>query len=215
MKAFVSTRKISGKFRDLEGLELPYLSFFSSLGVTLVAVSSSLAQWELLSSEIEVDSVILTGGDSFGEDVQRDAIDYALITYALEKKLPIFGICRGMQVINRYFGGTDHTDKTLAEKHIAKEHAVTLSPFAQKIFGPIYQKNLFVNSYHSQFISSEEIGNGLEILAFGPSLNVEAFMYLEKKIFAVMWHPDREDEKNSDLTFAILAKFLDEINTTK
>ena len=71
-----------------------------------------------------IDALVLTGGhdvdpDSYGEDPhrklnaifpKRDAFDMALLEAALEKGIPVYGICRGMQIINVYFGGSLYQD---------------------------------------------------------------------------------------------------------
>lgn len=40
----------------------------------------------------------------------RDDFDYALLRLASERQIPVLGICRGMQIINTYFGGTLYQD---------------------------------------------------------------------------------------------------------
>lgn len=71
------------------------------------------------------DGLYLTGGDDihpsrWGEsiaahyrgtiDTERDALEFALVKAALERKIPIFGICRGMQILNVFFGGSLYQD---------------------------------------------------------------------------------------------------------
>jgi len=74
----------------------------------------------------EIDGLLLTGGDDIskeylkqpvpdptiieGADAARDAWEFDILARALEKRLPIFAICRGLQVLNVALGGTLHLD---------------------------------------------------------------------------------------------------------
>ena len=74
----------------------------------------------------EIDGLLLTGGDDIakeflkqpvpdpkvieGADALRDAWEFDVLARALEKRLPIFAICRGLQVLNVALGGTLHLD---------------------------------------------------------------------------------------------------------
>ena len=71
-----------------------------------------------------IDGLLLTGGGDispviYGESTlpecgeccrDRDDFDYALLRLASERQIPVLGICRGMQIINTYFGGTLYQD---------------------------------------------------------------------------------------------------------
>ena len=53
--------------------------------------------------EIKLSGIVLSGGDDIGKYALRDKSEILLIKYSLKKKIPIFGICRGMQIISKYF----------------------------------------------------------------------------------------------------------------
>src|SRR3989338_7293484 len=54
------------------------------------------------------DGILLTGGNDLphlgGNVFERDKTEIALLEYALNKKLPLLGVCRGMELIQNYFG---------------------------------------------------------------------------------------------------------------
>ena len=90
---------------------------------------------------LKPDLLLLTGGESLGQNLKRDETEIALLKHAIVTQLPIFGVCRGFQLINKYFKGTN----TQVDGHIANDHNVTFTGVGEKVYGS-KQK---VNSFHS------------------------------------------------------------------
>lgn len=156
--------------------------------------------------DLRLDGVLLTGGNSLShldfsaEDKapERDAFELALLSYAEKKAIPVFGICRGMQVINHYFGG----GLVKVEGHIAQNHK--LISLKESIPLPS-----MVNSYHSWAVPNGGLANVLDAIAVDEAGNIEAFSHKEKKIAGIGWHPEREIKFNIlDLNF-IKSNFYD------
>lgn len=173
--------------------------------------------WDALLSA--VDGVLLTGSPSnvhpshFGQPVRnpalpldpaRDATNLPLIRAALERGLPLFAICRGMQEINVALGGTLHQavqeqagfndhreDKSLSvEQQYGPAHAVTLMAgglMAQVLEGTT---RISVNSLHGQGI--DRLAPGLRVEAVAEDGLVEAYSVESAAGFAlaVQWHPE-------------------------
>lgn len=98
-------------------------------------------------------------------------------------RIPIFGICRGLQTINVALGGTlfQHLWTHPKSKHYQdKVHEVRPIDEGEK-FG--------VNSYHHQAIKT--LGDSLVIEATAPDGVIEAISDWKRRIFAVQWHPER------------------------
>jgi len=156
-----------------------------------------------------VDGIVLTGGSDvdpifYGEEPHpllesiqpaRDRFEFAAIEAALEAEMPILGICRGLQALNVYFGGTLYQDLSLSPsqlKHrqapIAQEiptHSVDIKPDSLLGFLP---QDYRVNSFHHQAV--HEVGEGLSVIAKSKDGLVEAIENREKHILAVQWHPE-------------------------
>jgi len=144
-----------------------------------------------------VSGLLLTGGDNMGppgEPTVRDATELRLLAVALAQKLPVFGVCRGLQVINRHFGG--HVDATLPEAHVG-EHDVTMdSGMVQR-----------VNSFHNQGVTVSGLSPDLRAFAQTSGGVIEALRHPSLPIIAVQWHPERPSP-SSALDKALIEEWL-------
>ncbi len=160
-----------------------------------------------------LDGLLLTGGtdvnpvhygqgrlrDSESPDDLRDALELRLVRAALASDLPVFGICRGLQLLNVALDGTliQHLETTPvhqqrpanpeAGKHPAA-HRVWVAPNT-RLAQIVGAGGLDVNSRHHQAI--ETIGQGLIVSAISEDGVIEA---IEKPgaafVLAVQWHPE-------------------------
>ena len=142
----------------------------------------------------EIDLIILQGGnDIFSKEkyIQiRREVEINLIKFGINKKIPILGICRGMQILNYFFGGNLNKIKG----HMKVKHKVYLK---NKFFN---KKDLNVNSFHNYGIKKNSLSKHFEIYAIDKDQNIEMFKHKKKSIYGIMWHPEREnDYKNLNL----------------
>jgi len=129
------------------------------------------------------DILILTGGDDLGKTPGRDKTEFEILAHALYQNLPILGICRGLQLINQYFGGS----LSPVESHVAIQHPIN---FNTEIF-PIYGNALLVNSYHNQTILPAGLGEGLTAVGVDENGGIEAALCIDRPVAGLMWHPER------------------------
>ncbi len=142
-------------------------------------------------------------------DAARDATTLALLPALLERGLPFFGICRGLQELNVALGGTlyqeihkilgmdDHRaekGKPL-EQRFAPVHEITIQDngeFSQLLPAERYR----VNSVHGQGI--DRLAADLRVEALAPDGLIEAVSVRSAKRFAlaVQWHPEWEFDKH-------------------
>lgn len=159
-----------------------------------------------------IDGLVFSGGEDvdprlYGEQLQpsahridpvRDKYEMELMALALERNIPILCICRGMQLLNVFCGGTLHADiDELSDNMLnhweTKEpwrsvHAVQIRPdhFASAVLGG---NEIGVNSIHHQ--SVERLGEGLEVVGHSEDNIVEAIAMKDRSnVLAVQWHPE-------------------------
>ena len=129
-------------------------------------------------------------------DYPRDCYEIALIQKASEKKMPMLGICRGIQVINVAFGGTLFQDLSYAPQnvflHAQKErkeygsHLIHIKDYS--FLYDIFQEEAIVNSYHHQAI--DQLGEGLQVVAYSDDQIIEAIEHEFLPVWGVQFHPE-------------------------
>jgi putative glutamine amidotransferase len=160
-----------------------------------------------------IDALMLAGGAdvdprSYGADPhpqtkgtwpERDAFEIALVRRALDRGMPVLGICRGMQMLNVACGGTlaQHLpDQVGHEDHrhtpgTFGDHEVRLEPgsLAAAAAGG---ERLVVKSHHHQGV--DRVGDGLAVTGWAAEDEVVEAVELPGDGFAlgVLWHPEED-----------------------
>ena len=179
-----------------DALSHDWILFFEKLNFIPVFIPNKLVNVSEFLDEMNVDGLILSGGDNIGDFPERDSIEKAIIDYGIKKKLPLFGVCRGMQIINNYFGGTIIT--TSDQKHVNTSHTVKIvNTSSHQILD---SKSIEVNSFHNNLINSNVLSKDLEPFALATDNTVEGFFHKSLPIVGVMWHPERsQNETNKEI----------------
>ena len=156
---------------------------------------------------LNISGMILTGGnDLFSQSNNelsklRDIHEKKCINYAIEKSIPIIGICRGMQIIAEYFGST----LKKVNNHVSSRHKFSVCK--KNRFSDLFSNVNEVNSFHHYGI--EKLGKELDIIGRAPEDGqIEAISHNKHKIIAYMGHPERETPFNTDQC-KIISTFFD------
>lgn len=121
---------------------------------------------------------------------ERDAFELALLDAGAAADVPVLAICRGLQVVNVWRGGTLHQhvpEHGLFEEPPDKlQHEVTFTPGS--VLAGVYGSSAMVNSLHHQTV--DRLGAGLEVTAEAPDGTVEGLECRDAPVIAVQWHPE-------------------------
>lgn len=154
-----------------------------NLGAETVALAES---WEL-------NGLIFSGGNDLGQSPKRDETEEALLSWAQDKNVPAFGVCRGLQLFARHLGSA----VSLCSEHSGRAHEVTLT--SDSHLGTFGGHTLTVNSYHNQCVKKVDLGADAIVLAEASDGSVEALRGQNENFLAVMWHPERQHDGPSAL----------------
>lgn len=166
-----------------------------------------LADGILLPGGGDVDPEIFNGTPHkkvYGISSGRDHIELELVRYARERSIPLFGICRGCQVINVGFGGTlfTHLDDQFGKDVQHSNHFYNNLPHTvsiqsgTKLAKMIFKQTIQVNSLHHQGI--DRLGSGLVVNAVASDGLVEGVEVPgDTFLMAVQWHPEALPEDES------------------
>jgi gamma-glutamyl-gamma-aminobutyrate hydrolase PuuD len=169
----------------------------------------------------ELDGLVLQGGadvspQTYGEvplreewqgDRVRDLYELELLSAFIAQKKPVFGICRGLQLINVAFGGTlyqdiheqvpgtlSHNDAAIYDRNF---HDISFVPDSGLARLYPQRSGARVNTIHHQAI--KELGDNIMVEARAePDRMIEAIRWKgDSYVFGVQWHPELHDPRDS------------------
>ena len=170
-----------------------WVNFLQKLDYIPILIPNKLKDVEKYIIELRLDGIILSGGDNIGEFPERDQTEMLILKYAIKNSIPVLGVCRGMQIINKYFEG--NISKNINFNHVNNPHDITITnSYFIELFG---DKKIQVNSFHNNIIKKQDIGNELEIFALSEKdTSIEGYFHKKYQILGVMWHPERDQTNN-------------------
>jgi N5-(cytidine 5'-diphosphoramidyl)-L-glutamine hydrolase len=173
-----------------------WVKFLEKINVIPIFIPNTLNNTKQFLEEMKLDGLIMSGGDNKGDDIERDNTEKEIIEFAVKRKIPLLGICRGMQIINNFFGGNQVTTNNM--KHVIEHHKIDL--IGDVVQNHFQTKEMKVNSFHNNIINKNSIGKNLEIFALAEMDNtVEGFYHEKFPILGIMWHPEREQNISKEI----------------
>jgi putative glutamine amidotransferase len=210
----VSTSITVGEYPERAYVNSAYLHAVEQAGGIPVLLPPRLNATALETLWRRLDALVLTGGGDieparFGDaahpkttlvSAERDALELELVDRAIRDDVPLFGICRGLQVLNVALGGTLHqhipdavgdaVQHSQTERRDVPTHPVKLLTEGTRLGEILGSPELVVNSFHHQ--SLRTLGRGLRDVAWAPDQVIEAVEHEDRRKFvlAVQWHPE-------------------------
>ena len=181
MKVVGVTQRISvipdyGERRDC--LDQAWSRFLLSCGLLPLLLPNITAAALALCERVGIGGLLFTGGNDLaalgGDAPERDAVENVLLAWALERGLPLLGVCRGMQVIQQRFA----IPLRRVVGHVAHRQVIHIEGERRE-----------VNSYHC-FAASDSLPP-LEAWAVADDGVVKAVRHSAAPITGIMWHPER------------------------
>ena len=139
-------------------------------------------------SSLSIKGIILSGGPNVNKNSLRYKIQKQLTNISKNKKIPLLGICHGLQFINCLEGGS----LKKINNHVQIDHKIKSND----------DYPLKVNSFHQYGI--KKLGRNFQIIAYSEDKNIEAIKHIKYKWLGWMWHPERD--KNFDKKLTNIAK---------
>lgn len=196
MKAVAVTQRVAvdpphGTRRDC--LDQVWVKFLLVCGLipfpTPNSVDAALAICE------KVHGIVLTGGNDLaaygGDAPDRDETEAAILDLAERRKLPVLGVCRGMQMIQHRFG----TRLQPVHGHVAPQQRISIDG-----------RSVEVNSFHN--FGAKEVSLPLMTWAIADDGVIKAIRHVGGRMIGVMWHPERLDPFAAD-DVALFSRFFE------
>jgi putative glutamine amidotransferase len=181
VKAIAVTQRVTvvpefGERRDC--LDQAWTRFLSACGLVPVLVPNVTDAALAVCERADIDGILLTGGNDLaalgGDAPERDVVEHALLDLAERRRLPVLGVCRGMQVIQHRF----EVPLRRVAGHVTAAQVVRVEGQPRT-----------VNSYHCFAAMSSR--PPLDVWAVADDGVVEAVRHTTLPVTGIMWHPER------------------------
>jgi N5-(cytidine 5'-diphosphoramidyl)-L-glutamine hydrolase len=171
-----------------DALDQRWSSMLASLGIVPLIIPNTLddKSFQYLVENVHFSGLILSGGndlsaipDGTNSSIERDKTEAKLINFCIQNKHPILGVCRGMQILVEYLGGS----LIKIQGHIGVPHPIHVRESTALSFEG--------NSFHAFAPNKADLPACLTVTANSQDGQIEAVRHDSLAIEGIMWHPER------------------------
>ncbi len=147
--------------------------------------------------------------NSINVDKEIDNLDFNILDYAVKNSIPIFGICRGLQVMNVYFNGTLYQDIDKIH-HFNNKAKVLINN--SKYFPFFNEKSFIINSFHHQAINKL----GQDLIKSGISDNIiEIIEHKKYPLIGIQFHIELLESEEINKIFLVFIELIKKYSKNK
>lgn len=205
---------VDGYNERRDALDQEWANLFDLCNFDMLPIPNTLQNPEHWVEKYKIEGLLLSGGNDLSHlpnalnpAPERQNTESLLLQWATQNKIPVIGVCRGMQQLNHFLGG----GVSPIQDHSSTTHAITV------IDDTIIRRSArYVNSFHNWGIMKNELAACLKVLALAADGSIEAVVHRELAWVGIMWHPERSFgvEQQADIEF-IKSFFLDRRSTVR
>ncbi len=174
------TTRIEGRNEKRDSLDQRLVAFLLACQVVPVPIANTREAREELWSRGLFEGLVLSGGANLvkygGSDPECDETEFFLLKSAIAFGIPVFGICRGMEIIQDYY----HVSLGKVSGHVHPHMTIT-----------VLGKRKEVNSFHD--LGARTTSSELSVWAQADDGVIKAIRHSTLPLTGVMWHPERND----------------------
>lgn len=156
-----------------------------------------------------------TNDEGLSKDIDPllDEIDNAILQYAVKNKVPTLGICRGIQSLSAFLGGSLHQDIEHDNlQHEFEDHKHMVTTLDNTVLSHLFPKEFLINSYHHQVV--KDLPDGFEVTHRYQGV-IEGIAHKTLPIFGVQWHPERFEANESEIIFDYFVTLINKYHKEK
>ena len=169
-----------------DALDQRWHDFFEAIDIMPYLVPNNLAMCHTILEQINFDGILLTGGNDLvcvgGKAFMRDKVETCLLERAIEKQIPLLGVCRGMQLVHHYFGG----DLKLIDNQVMPVQNILINNTTLRE----------ANSYHTYAL--EAVLPEFKVWAATQDKVIKGIKHNTLPLCGIMWHPERMQPFSND-----------------
>ena len=161
-------------------ISIDWYKYLKHLEVDIVLIPNLGDEISSWLNSYHFDRIVFSGGGDIQSDCRRYVTEKKILDFCQDKRIPLLGVCRGMQMLNEIYGGKCVPNKKCNSIHVNNEHPIVFNN------GNTYT----VNSFHDNLISESNLADCFEILGYCP-IDQSVEVIKKNNLLGVMWHPER------------------------